>query len=85
LGASARFSPIILPITCTSANQLQASNLRLNKSLDAVDDGMIDSITVTYRITVTSDGNANNEACAPARPRRGMWLDAPQGVCAGQV
>lgn len=22
---------------------------------------MIDSITVTYRITVTSDGNANNE------------------------
>jgi len=41
LGASARFSLIILPITCTSANQLQASNLRLNKSLDAVDDGMM--------------------------------------------
>ena len=50
-------SAAALPITCTFTNQKQSPNLRLDKSLDAVEGGTTDMITVTYRITVTNDGN----------------------------
>ena len=50
-------SPAALPITCTFTNQKQSPNLRLDKSLDAVEGGTTDTITVTYRITATNDGN----------------------------
>ena len=50
-------SPAALPITCTFTNQLQSPNLRLKKELDGVDGGTTDTITVTYRITATNDGN----------------------------
>ena len=50
-------SAAALPITCTFTNQLQSPNLRLKKELDGVDGGTTDTITVTYRITVTNDGN----------------------------
>ena len=50
-------SAAALPITCTFTNQKQAPNLRLDKSLDAVEGGTTDTITVTYRITATNDGN----------------------------
>ena len=50
-------SPAALPITCTFTNQKQSPNLRLDKSLDAVEGGTTDMITVTYRITATNDGN----------------------------
>jgi len=50
-------SPAALPITCTFTNQKQSPNLRLDKSLDAVEGATTDDITVTYRITATNDGN----------------------------
>ena len=50
-------SPAALPITCTFTNQKQSPNLRLDKSLDAVEGGTTNTITVTYRITATNDGN----------------------------
>ena len=50
-------SAAALPITCTFTNQKQSPNLRLDKSLDAVEGGTTDTITVTYRITATNDGN----------------------------
>ena len=50
-------SAAALPITCTFTNQLQSPNLRLKKELDGVDGGTTDTITVTYRITATNDGN----------------------------
>lgn len=50
-------SPAALPITCTFTNQLQSPNLRLKKELDGVDGATTDTITVTYRITATNDGN----------------------------
>ena len=50
-------SAAALPITCTFTNQKQSPNLRLDKSLDAVEGGTTNTITVTYRITATNDGN----------------------------
>mgnify|MGYP000904534494 FL=1 len=56
-GVGPAASAAALPITCTFTNQKQSPNLRLNKSLDAVEGGTTDTITVTYRITATNDGN----------------------------
>ena len=50
-------SAAALPITCTFTNQLQSPNLRLKKELDGVDGATTNTITVTYRITATNDGN----------------------------
>ena len=56
-GVGPAASAAALPITCTFTNQKQSPNLRLDKSLDAVEGGTTDTITVTYRITATNDGN----------------------------
>lgn len=61
-----------VPLTCNFTIQQQAPKLRIDKTVESVEGGSGDTITVTYRVTATNDGTIAGTT-GRLTPKRGLY------------